>query len=99
MRSRNHWCHRKAINITYYECVFVAFSNQHAIRMRHIIINDLPQFYGIFVLYLFNGTIFEKKIIQHEMFFVILYTTFIWNISHAKKKWVRYDQKCVLVFM
>ena len=68
MRSRNHWCHRKAINITYYECVFVAFSNQHAIRMRHIIINDLPQFYGIFVLYLFNGTIFEKKLFNMKCF-------------------------------
>jgi hypothetical protein len=32
------------------------------------------------------------------MCFVIFYTTLVWNISHAKK-WVRYDQKCVLVFM
>jgi len=43
-----------AINITYYECVFLAFSNQHALRMRHIIIYDLSQFYGIFVPYLIN---------------------------------------------
>jgi len=24
--------------------------------------------------------------------------TFVWNISHPKKKWVGYDQKCILVF-
>jgi len=30
-------------------------------RMRHIIIYGLSQFYGIFVPYLNNGTIFEKK--------------------------------------
>jgi hypothetical protein len=62
MCSRNHWCHRKTINITYYECVFVAFSNQQAMRMRHIIIYDLFQFYGIFVPYLINGTIFDKNL-------------------------------------
>jgi hypothetical protein len=26
-------------------------------------------------------------------------TTFIWNISHSKKKSTRYDQKCILVFL
>ena len=26
-------------------------------------------------------------------------TTFVWNIPHAKKKCVRYDHKCTLVFM
>ena len=81
--------------------MFVAFSNQHAMRMRHIFIYDLSQFYGISIPYLINGTIFErkKKIIHHEMCFVIVCTTFVWKISHAKKTWVRYDQKYVLVFM
>jgi hypothetical protein len=26
-------------------------------------------------------------------------TTFVWNISHSKKNWARYDKKCVSVFM
>jgi len=26
-------------------------------------------------------------------------TAFVWNISHSKKKWERYDQKCLVVFM
>ena len=29
---------------------------------------------------------------------LIFSTTFVWNISHSKKKWARYDQKSVLVF-
>jgi hypothetical protein len=24
--------------------------------------------------------------------------TFVWNISHSKKNWARYDLKCILVF-
>jgi hypothetical protein len=31
--------------------------------------------------------------------FLIFCTTFTWNISHSKKNWVRYNQKCILVFM
>jgi len=50
---------RIAINIIHDEGVFVDFSNQHAMRMRHIIIHDLFQFYGIFVPYVINGTIFD----------------------------------------
>jgi len=33
------------------------------------------------------------------MCILILTTTSVWNISHSKNNWVRYDQKCILVFM
>jgi len=29
---------------------------------------------------------------------LIFSTTFVWNISHYKENWARYDQKCVLIF-
>ena len=29
---------------------------------------------------------------------LIFSTIFVWNISHSKKNWTRYDQKCILVF-
>jgi hypothetical protein len=28
-----------------------------------------------------------------------LSTTFVWNFSHFKKDWARYDKKCILVFV
>ena len=34
---RNHFCHGKAICITYFECVSVALVIQHAMRMRRLI--------------------------------------------------------------
>jgi hypothetical protein len=37
LRSCNHCCSGKTVNITYYECVFVALSIQHATRECHII--------------------------------------------------------------
>ena len=30
---------------------------------------------------------------------LIFSTTLVWNISHSKKKWVRYDKKCISVFV
>ena len=37
-RSRNHYCLIKPINITYSECVFVAFIIQHAQRVPRVVI-------------------------------------------------------------
>ena len=46
-RSPNHCCRKKAVRITYSECVSVALGIQHAKRMRRIILSsvvcpDLP---------------------------------------------------------
>ena len=41
--------------------VCVALSIQHAMRMRHIVIYDLPPLYGISAHFLINGTNFERK--------------------------------------
>jgi len=43
--------------------------------------------------------IFEKKnVTEHKTCFDFLYN-FSLNISHSNKKWARYDQMCILVFM
>ena len=38
---RSHCCRRRAISITYTECVSVALRIQNAIRMRHVFIRGL----------------------------------------------------------
>jgi hypothetical protein len=49
-------------NITYSECVFVAFGIEHAECMRRIVCRLWPvRLYNIFLHYLINGTILEKK--------------------------------------
>jgi len=52
----------------------------------------------IFPHYLINGTIFGENLPKIK-YVLIFSTTFLRNISHSKKNWVRYDQKCILVFM
>jgi len=54
-----------------------------------------------FSTYVISSTIFEKKKnIEYKMFVLICSTTFVWNISHSKKKWAKYDQKkYIMVFM
>ena len=44
--------------------------------------------------YLINGTILEKIVIEHKNCVLSFSTKFVWNISHYKKKWSRYDHKC-----
>jgi len=41
----------------------------------------------------------KKKVIEHITCVLTSSTTFVQNISHSKKKWAGYAQKCVLVFM
>ena len=57
--------------------------------------------YHIFPHYLKNGTDFRRKykVTAHKMCVFILSTTFVWNMSHFKRKRARYDQKCILAFM
>jgi len=50
--------------------------------------------------YQINGTILEnKKVIEYKMCVLIFSTSFVINTSHSKKKWARYDNKRILVFM
>jgi hypothetical protein len=80
-RSCNHCCNGKAINITYFECVFVALNIQHEMRVHHIVICDLPGSI-IFFHYFINVTIQKKKVTKNEMRILIFSKTLVWNFSH-----------------
>jgi hypothetical protein len=83
--------------ITYFERVSVALGTQHAIHMRHFFICGL---HGLeyFPSLSQKGKIFEKKITEYEMYVLIFSTTFVWNVSHSKKNWVRYNHKCIMFY-
>jgi hypothetical protein len=90
--QRKYCCFGKAISVAYYECVSVALVTQSKMRMRHTVIWGQP---GATILFgLINGMIIEKKVIQHKMCVSIFSTNIVWNISHYKEKWARYDKKC-----
>jgi len=63
-RSCVHCYGGKAISITYCECVLLAWGIQHAMRMRHIVICDLPRSTIFFPRSLINDTIFEKMFLN-----------------------------------
>jgi hypothetical protein len=70
-RSRNHCCRGKAVSVTYPECESVALVIQHAKRMRCIILSSvacltIPFFFSV---YLINGTIFGKKLLNIKCVF------------------------------
>jgi hypothetical protein len=103
VNSCNHCCSRKAINITYSESVFLASGIKHAMRMHHIVFCGLPDSTIFFhtVPYTVRFSKEEekkngKKVIEHKMRVLIFTVTFVWNISHSKKKWARYDKKRIL---
>jgi hypothetical protein len=96
VRSRNHCCRGKAINITYSEYVSVVLVIQWAAKTRRI------RFITIVSLALsYFSTLFHKRKdywgkkcwTQNVCF------DFISNISHSKKNRTRYGCKCAQVVM
>ena len=83
-----HCCCGKATSVTYSGCVSVAFVSQHAKCMCHIIHSSVACLVIPCFLTLLHD--FQKNFIEHKMCVLIFSTTFVWNISHSKKKSVRY---------
>ena len=48
--------------------------------------------YSIFPYYVINGRIFGKNVTEYKMCVLISSTTFVWNIYHSRKNWVRYKE-------
>jgi len=77
--------------------VFVALDIQHATRMSHIVICGLS---GCTIFFhITSKTVrLKKKELLNLKHILVFSTTFVRNISHSKKTWARYYQKCTLVF-
>jgi hypothetical protein len=67
-------------------------------RMRHSVICGLP-FCTVFFKLFYKRHDYWDKVVEHKMCVLIFSTNFVWNISHYKKKWASYYQKCILLFM
>jgi len=58
-------CHRKTVNITYFECVSVVLVIQRAMCMRRSILPSVAVWLGhICPRYVINSTIFGKKLLN-----------------------------------
>ena len=75
------WGHRKAISITYSECVSVAFPPPLQCACAVLYCHLYPvRLYHIFPHYLVKWRFFLKKVTDRKMYVLIFSTTFVWNI-------------------
>ena len=83
VRSRNHCHRRKAISITYSQCVPVALVIQHAKRMRYILSSvaclDLPYFSTLS----YTQQDFQKKVTEHKIQVSIFSANFLIFLKHS----------------
>ena len=85
----------KKLNITFSECLFVAVVIQHAMRMRRIIFSSVASQATPYFSTLFKKTVRfleKKKDVEHKICVLIVYTTFVCNVSHSKENSPRYSQ-------
>jgi len=89
-RSCNHCCRGGAESITYSECTFVALGIQHATSMRHIVwgLSGSTSFFHI----ISQTARSSQNIIEYRTCILIFSTNFVWNISHSKGNWARYNK-------
>jgi hypothetical protein len=71
---------------------------QHAMCMCHIVICGLPASTIFFHIISQTAHFRKNKKLLNMKRVLIFSTTFVWNISHSKKKVARYDQECILAF-
>jgi hypothetical protein len=86
-------------NNKYYfsENVLAALGIQHVKRMRHNVMWP-ARLYNIFHA-ISKPHDFRKSVFKHQISVLVFSTTFIWNLSHSKKKWTTYCHKCAQVFV
>ena len=65
--------------------------------MRHIVICGLPALQNFSTLS-HKRQDFRGKFTEYKMCLLTFSTTFVWSISHSKKKGARYGQKCLVVY-
>jgi len=74
------------------ECAFVAIVIRHA--MRCPILSSVTCLSRTYISTLSHSRYdFREKVTERKMFVLIFSTGFVWNISHSKKNWARYDKK------
>ena len=79
----NHFCHGKVISITYSECVSEALVIQHVVLyMRHIILTSVACLVlPYFSIYVTNGMVFRKELLNIKMCFDFIYNFCLKNFS------------------
>jgi hypothetical protein len=81
--------------------VSVALVIQHVKHMCYIMLSSVacmaPSYFS--TLSSHKPHDLRKTLIEHKMCVLIFSTTFVWNISHSKKKSGRYYHKCTQMFM
>ena len=65
----------------------LAVVTQHAVRMRCVVLSSVTrQAVPYFPTLSHKRHDFREKVTEHKMCVLIFCTTFVWNISHSKKK-------------